>query len=140
MFKIKYLAIIFKNKIKISLKNMRRGKQWWDDTSYVKLTTKHLLISKTSWRHGQDMSWRHLEDVFSVTICRLPRRLQNAFKTFCKSVFKKSWKTFSRPVQAVMEDKKILCSRCLQDVLETNKMFIWKTNPIHTQDPLIRLR
>ena len=39
--------------------------------------SKHLLVLKTSSRHLQDMSSRRLQDVFSVTILRLPRRLQD---------------------------------------------------------------
>ena len=50
-----------------------------------------LFVSKTSWRRLQDMSSRRLQDVFSVTIFRLPRRLQDVlrdvFKTFLR-VFK----------------------------------------------------
>ena len=52
-----------------------------------------LFVSKTSWRRLQDMSSRRLEDVFSVTIFRLPRRLQDVFKTYLQDVFKTSWKT-----------------------------------------------
>ena len=43
------------------------------------------------------MSSRRLQDVFSVTIFCLPRRLQNVlqdvFKTFLQDIFKTSWKT-----------------------------------------------
>ena len=37
--------------------------------------SKHLLVLKTSSRRLQDMPWRRLQHVFSVTILRLPRRL-----------------------------------------------------------------
>ena len=45
------------------------------------LPCKHLLVSKTSWRQLQDMSWIRLQDVFTVAISRLPRRLKNLFRT-----------------------------------------------------------
>ena len=45
------------------------------------IPSKHLLVFKTSWRCLQDMSWRRLQHVFSVTIFRLPRRLEDFFKT-----------------------------------------------------------
>ena len=35
-------------------------------------------------RRLQDMSSRRLEEVFSITIFRLPRRLQDVFKTSCE--------------------------------------------------------
>ena len=49
---------------------------------------KHLLVFKTSWRHLQDMSWRSLQQIFSVTVLRLVRRLQDVFKTSHKT----SWR------------------------------------------------
>ena len=45
---------------------------------------KVLFASETSWRRLQDMSSRRLQDVFSVTIFRLPRRLPDVFKTSSK--------------------------------------------------------
>ena len=53
-----------------------------------------------SSRHLQDMSSRRFQDVFIVTIFRLPRRLQNVFQ----DVFKMS----SRRLQDVLKDKKLL--------------------------------
>ena len=64
---------------------------------------KHLLAFKTSWRRLQEMSWRRVQNVFSVTIFRHPRRLANT-----------SWGRS----EDILEDE-----RRLQDVLETNKMF-----------------
>ena len=56
-----------------------------------------LFVSKTSSRHLQDMSSRRLQDVFSVTVFRLPRHLarclQDVFKTYlqdAEDVLKKS--------------------------------------------------
>ena len=76
--------------------------------------SKQLLVFKTSWRHRQDMSWKRLQHVFSVTIFRLPRRLVRCLQ----SVFK----TSSRRLEDFLEDKKLLRWRRLEDVLEINKM------------------
>ena len=57
------------------------------------LPSKHFLVLKTSWRRLQDMSWKRLENVFSVTIFCLPGRLEDVLKTSCKDVLKTSWKT-----------------------------------------------
>ena len=48
------------------------------------IPSKHLLVLKTSWR-----SFQH---VFSVIILRLPRRLEDALKTF----YKTSWRRLGR--------------------------------------------
>ena len=66
----------------------------------LSLPSKHFLVFKTPWRRLQDMSWRGIRHVFSVTIFRLPRRLQDrssrpleerhVFKTFSRHVFKTS--------------------------------------------------
>ena len=48
------------------------------------ISSKHLLVLKTSWRR--------LQHVFSVTILRLPRRLEAAFKTSHKT----SWRRLGR--------------------------------------------
>ena len=60
--------------------------------------SKHFLISKTSWRRPEDMSCRHIEDVFNVTISCRPRLtlfcLDDVLKIFClEDVLKPSWKT-----------------------------------------------
>ena len=76
------------------------------------IPSKHLLELKTSWTRLQDMSWRRLQHVFSVTILRLPRRLED-----------------------VLEDEKLLRWRrledvlktCLEDVLKTCLKDVWKT-------------
>ena len=55
-----------------------------------------------SSRSLQDMSWRHLEDVFSVTIFRLPRLLYDVLEdvkllpwTRIEDVFKTSQQMFA---------------------------------------------
>ena len=78
---------------------------------FKKFPSKHLLVFKTSWRR--------LQHVFRVTIFRLPRRVQDFFKTSWRSLANKSW----RRLQGVLEDEKLLRWRRLEDVLEINKMF-----------------
>ena len=56
------------------------------------IPVNNLFVSKTSLRRLQDMSSRRFEDVFSVTIFHLPRRLQD-----------------------VLEDKKLLHLRRVED-------------------------
>ena len=64
-----------------------------------------------SSRRLQDMSSRCLEDAFSVTIFRLPRRL--------KDVLRKVFKTSSRRLQDVLENVKLLRWRRSEDVFKT---------------------
>ena len=58
--------------------------------------SKHLLVFKTSWRHLQDMSWRRLQHVFSVTILCLPGRLAKTSLRRLEDVFRTSRKTSGR--------------------------------------------
>ena len=66
-----------------------------------------MFVSKTSWRHLQNMSSRRPEDVFSVTIFRLSRglqdvleddkllrwrRIEGVFKTCLEGALKTSWR------------------------------------------------
>ena len=74
--------------------------------------SKHLLVLKTSSRRLQDMSWKRLQHVFSITILRLPRRLQDVFKT--------SWKTKNCYAEDVLKT-------CLEDVLKTCLEDVLKT-------------
>ena len=63
-----------------------------------------LFVSKTSWRRLEDMSSRRLQDISSrrlqdilgVTIFRLPRHLEDVFKTFCEMPSRHLCKTSSR--------------------------------------------
>ena len=64
-----------------------------------------------------------LEDVFSVTIFRLPRCLQDVLWEVLKTssrLFKTSWKRF----QDLLEDVKLLRWRRVEDVLNTNKCLL----------------
>ena len=56
------------------------------------LPGKHFLVFKISSRRLQDMSWRCLQYVFSVTIFHVPRRLQDVFQTPWRHVLKTSWR------------------------------------------------
>ena len=58
--------------------------------------SKHLFVLKTSWRCIQDMSWRHLHHVSSVTILRLPRRLEDILQRCLEDVLKTSWRRLGR--------------------------------------------
>ena len=69
-----------------------------------------------SWRRIEDMSWKRLQDVFSITIFCLPRRFQDVFKTS------------SRCLQDVMEDEKLLRWRRFQDVFKTCLEDVFKTS------------
>ena len=107
-------------------------------TSWRRLQHNTFSSSKTSWRRLQDVfairlpkaSSRRLQDVFA-------RRLQDLFKTFskraCKTIlqddFKKTScnyvsKTSSRCLQDVLQDKKMLHWRRLQDVFKTSSVRI----------------
>ena len=66
-----------------------------------------------SSRLRQDMPSRCLEDVFSVTTFRLPRRLQDVF---------------ARHVQDVLEDVKLLRLRLVEDVFEACLEDVFKTS------------
>ena len=69
--------------------------------------SKHLLIFKTSWRCLQDMYWRRLQNIFSVTIFRFSRRLW-------KHLAKKSWRH--------LKDVLRTSQKTFEDVVETS----WK--------------
>ena len=88
-----------------------------------------------SWRRLQDvfpqeMSWSCLQHVFSVTIARLPRRLEDILKTSCKTCWRRlgrrkivTLKTSSRRLEDMslgrLED---MSWRRFEDVMETNKI------------------
>ena len=72
------------------------------------LPSKHFLVFKKSWRRLQGMSWRRLQQVFSVTILRLPRRLQD--------VKLLRWRRFQDVFTTCLED---VLKTCLDDVLKT---------------------
>ena len=109
-------------------KNSRiKIKKNWTKTAAKIRPKKHFLVFKTSWRLLQDMSWRGFQHIFSVTILRLPRRLEDVLRRRLEDVLK----TFSRPLarglQDVLEDEKFLRWRRLQDILKTCLEDVLKT-------------
>ena len=74
------------------------------------------------------MSSRCLQDVFSVTILRLPRRLEDVLQWRFEDVLKTSWRRFEdmswRHLETCLEDVLKICLKdvlktCLEDVLKT---------------------
>ena len=118
-----------------------------------KLPSKHLLVFKMSWRRLEDMSWKCLQHVFSVTNFCLPRRLEDFLKTFAnttwsrledvlktscktswrrlKDILKMSWKMKNCYAEDVLKMSWIQSGRPLEDmswrrigdILDTSKMF-----------------
>ena len=77
--------------------------------SISQLTLIGAIPANICWssRRLQNMSWRRLQHVFSVTILRLPRRLEDVLKT------------------------------CLEDVLKTYLEDVFKTSPRQTKFLLV---
>ena len=73
--------------------------------------SRHSFDIETTWRRLQDMPWRCRRHVFSGTIFRLARRLED--------VLKMSWRHLEDILQGVLEDEKLLCWRRLEDILKT---------------------
>ena len=71
-----------------------------------------ICLQDMSSRRLQEMSLRCLEDVFSITIFRLPRRLQEIFKTFPRRLGRQKIVTLMKtPSRHVLKAS----SRCLED-------------------------
>ena len=91
-----------------------------------------LFVSIKSLRGLQDMSSRHLQDVFSVTIFRLPRRLQDVLQEVFKTSSKRLCKTSSRrlgrrkivTLKTCWRRFQDMSGRRLQDVFKTNKFLL----------------
>ena len=98
----------------------------------MSIPSKHSLVFKTSWGRLQDMSWRRLQHVFSVTIFRLPRRLEDILPRRLEDVLRRRlgdmpWRRLEDISWRHPEDKS--CRR-LQDVLEKNKskcVYLWSS-------------
>ena len=71
------------------------------------------------------MSSRRLEDVFSVTIFHLPRRLQDVLQD-----------VFNTSSQDVLEDEKLIRWRSVEDVLKTSLENVLKTKNCYAEDVL----
>ena len=85
------------------------------------LRRKKLFEDRLKSFYQANICWssRRLQHVFSVTILRLPRRLEDVLKTSCKDVLKTSWRPLARRLEDVLEDEKLLRWRRLEDVLKT---------------------
>ena len=79
----------------------------------MNMSSKHFLVLKTSWICLQDISWRRLQNVFSVTICCLGTHFEDVLKT-CR---KTSWRRLGRKKNRYAED---VLRICLEDVLKTS--------------------
>ena len=89
----------------------------------LSLPSKHFLVFKTPWRRLQDMSWRGIRHVFSVTIFRLPRRLQDMSQELLKKDIssRRFQDMSSRRLQDVLQAScKDVLKTCLEDVLKTS--------------------
>ena len=82
-----------------------------------------MFVLKTSSTRLQDMSWRSLQHVFSVTILHLSRRLEDVLKTswktkscYAEDVLKTSWRLLVRRIEDVLVDEKLLRWRRLVDL------------------------
>ena len=72
-------------------------------------------VFKTCWRRVEDVFKAYLQYVFV-------KRLQNVFKTSYKTSCNYVLKTSSRRLHDALEDKKMLHSRRLEDVLKTSSV------------------
>ena len=79
----------------------------------------------------QDMSWRRLQHVFSVTILRLPRRLTKTSWRRLEDVFKTSRKTSSRHLQDVFKTSWKTKNCYAEDVFKTSWRHVLKTSWRH---------
>ena len=77
------------------------------------LCLQDVFETSSTSRRLQDMSSRRLEDVFSVTIFRLPRRLQD--------ILKMSWKTKNCYAEDVLKMSGLLL---LLDALKADFVYI----------------
>ena len=75
--------------------------------------SKHLLVFKTSWKRFQKMHWRCLQHVFSVTIFRLPRRLQDVLED--EKLLR--WRRLQKVLKTCLED---VLKTCLEEVFRTS--------------------
>ena len=79
-----------------------------------------MFISKASSRRFQDMSWRRLQDVFSVRIFRLPRGPQDVFKRSSRRLANTSWRHLSRRLEDVFKTSSKTKNCYAEDVLKTS--------------------
>ena len=109
----------------------------------MQISPVNIFACKTSWRRLQDMpsrrlqdmssrrlhdmSSRRLEDVFSITIFRLPRRLEDVLKTSSRRLCKTSSRHLERRKTVTLK----ACWRRLQDVSKTSKSLLCEASQKH---------
>ena len=91
---------------------------WGEFLIYSKLfTVQQIFVDILS---SKDMSWKHLQHVFSVTILRLPRRLGRRKivtpKTSWRRLEDMYWRRLEGVLKTCLED---VVKTCLEDVLKT---------------------
>ena len=74
------------------------------------------------------MSWRRLQHVTSVTIFRLPRRLEDVFQIRLEDVLKTSWKHLARRLEDVFKTSWKIKNCYTEDVLKTSWGHVLKTS------------
>ena len=93
---------------------------------FAKFTRKNLCRSLFptnicwSWRRLQDISWKRLQHVFSVTILRLTRSLEDVLED--KKMLR--WRCFQELLKTCLED---VLKTCLEDALKICLEDVWKT-------------
>ena len=86
-----------------------------------------LFVTKTSGRHFQHISWRCLEDVFNVTI-------RHVLKTSWVHLPRRPEDVCTRRLENVLENKKLLRGRLVQDIFKACLNNLLKTFSIRLQD------
>ena len=104
-------------------------------TSFLTSRTKlHLLLETSihaanicwSWRRLQDVSWRRLQKVFSVTFFVF----QDVLKTSWR-ILKTSWKTSWRRLEDILKTSWKTKNCYSEDVLKTSSRHVFKTSWRH---------
>ena len=93
-------------------------------SKYFQATTKRQLAVLTQQAFVlMKTYWRRLEDVFSVTIFRLSRRLEDVLKTSWRRLAKTFWRRLEEVLKTSLEE--VLQTR-LEDVLEDEELLRWR--------------
>ena len=120
------LIFIIVSPIEVSYVKINLRKQKWLVCCSYNPNKDNTSPGNICWssRHLQDMSWRRLQHVFSVTIFRLPRRLEDVLQIRLEDVLEDKkllrWRRLEDVLKTCLED---ISWRRLQDVSEANKIF-----------------
>ena len=97
------------------------------------MSQQNLLVLKTSSRRLQDMCWRCVQHVLSVTFFHLPTRLEDSWKRLAKTIWRRlanaSWRHLEDFLKTCLEGA---LKTCLGDVLKTRLEDIVETSKILT--------